>query len=35
MFGKIIGKYVLYRGKNCTIENGIEYLNVSEYLNNL
>lgn len=35
MFGKIIGKYVLYRGNNCTIENGIEYLNVSEYLNNL
>lgn len=30
-FGKIIGKYVLYRGENGSLGD-IEYLNVSEYL---
>ncbi len=33
-FGKIIGKYVLYRGEDDEID-GIKYLNVSEYLKNL
>ena len=35
MFGKIIGKYVLYRGLYEKLENGVEYLNVSEYLKSL
>lgn len=35
MFGKIIGKYVLYRGLDEKLENGVEYLNVSEYLKSL
>ena len=33
-FGKITHKYVLYTGKN-SIVNGIEYLNVEEFLTNL
>lgn len=33
-FGKITGKYVLYRGSDETTA-GIEYLNVSEYLKGL
>ena len=31
-YGKIVGKYVLYRGENAVLENGIEYKNVEEYL---
>ena len=30
-FGKITGKYVLYRGKNCIVDD-ITYLNVEDYL---
>ena len=34
-FGKITGKYVLYRGSGGVTTAGIEYLNVSEYLKGL
>ena len=34
-FGKITGKYVLYRGSDGKMTAGIEYLNVSEYLKGL
>jgi hypothetical protein len=30
-FGKIVGKYVLYRGENITVD-GIKYLNVEQFL---
>ena len=30
-FGKIKGKYVLYRGKNTSFK-GVKYLNVEEFL---
>ena len=33
-FGEIKGRYVIYRGKS-SLENGIEYLNVEEYLRGL
>jgi len=33
-FGKITGKYVIYRGKTQDVD-GIKYVNVEEYLNNL
>ena len=33
-FGKITGKYVIYRGETQDV-NGIQYLNVEEYLKNL
>lgn len=33
-FGSILGKYVLYRGESRVVE-GIQYLNVEEYLRNL
>ena len=33
-FGKIAGKYVIYRGKTQDMD-GIKYVNVEEYLNNL
>ena len=33
-FGKIAGKYVIYRGKTQDVD-GIKYVNVEEYLNNL
>ena len=33
-FGTITGKYVIYRGEACE-ENGIQYLNVEEYLKSL
>ena len=33
-YGNIIGKYVLYRGKDETV-NGIQYLNVEKYLGQL
>ena len=33
-FGKIMGKYVIYRGKTQDVD-GIKYVNVEEYLNNL
>lgn len=33
-YGKIIGRYVIYRGES-TETNGIEYLNVKEYLSGL
>ena len=31
-FGPITGKYVLYRGVDLVMENGITYRNVEEYL---
>jgi hypothetical protein len=31
-YGRMTKKCVLYRGKNCVLENGIEYRNVEEYL---
>ena len=34
-YGKITKKRVIYRGKSCFLENGIEYLNVEEYLKSL
>ena len=34
-FGKITGKYVLYRGSDGVTTAGTEYLNVSEYLKGL
>ena len=33
-FGRITGRYVIYRGENFT-ENGVEYVNVEEYLKSL
>ena len=33
-FGKIAGKYVIYRGKTQEVD-GIQYVNVEEYLNGL
>lgn len=35
MFGRIVGRYVLYRGENEKLDNGVEYLNVSEYLKSI
>ena len=34
-YGKITRKCVIYRGESCILENGIEYLNVEEYLKSL
>ena len=34
-YGKIKKKVVIYRGENATLENGIEYRNVEEYLKSL
>ena len=34
-YGKITKKVVVYRGENTTLENGIEYRNVEEYLKSL
>lgn len=34
-FGKITNKYVLYRGNDLTLDLGIEYLNVSNFLKKL
>ena len=34
-FGRIIGKYILYRGESGKVENGVEYINVTEYLKGL
>ena len=34
-YGKISGRYVLYRGEDCMLENGIQYLNVEKYLKTL
>ena len=33
-FGDIKGKYVIYRGESCIVD-GVQYVNVEEYLNNL
>ena len=33
-FGKIVGKYVIYKGESATVD-GIEYVNAEEYLKNL
>ena len=33
-FGKIVGKYVIYKGENATVD-GIEYVNAEEYLRKL
>ena len=34
-YGKVTRKCVIYRGESCTLENGIEYLNVEDYLRSL
>ena len=34
-FGPIRGRYVLYRGEDVTLENGVHYRNVERYLNDL
>ena len=34
-YGKITKKVVIYCGENATLENGIEYRNVEEYLKSL
>ena len=34
-YGKIVKKVVIYRGDNKTLENGIEYRNVEDYLKSL
>ena len=34
-FGPIRGRYVLYRGEDVALENGVHYLNVERYLNDL
>lgn len=34
-YGKITKKVVIYHGENTTLENGIEYRNVEEYLKSL
>lgn len=34
-YGKITKRVVIYRGKNVTLENGIEYKNVEEYLKSI
>lgn len=34
-FGKIRKRYVLYRGEDAVLENGIEYRNVEAYLKEL
>ena len=34
IFGEIVSKTVLYRGKNLDAENGVKYRNVEEYLKN-
>lgn len=34
-FGKIIRRMVLYNGENMSVENGIEYRNIGEYLKSL
>ena len=34
-YGKITKKVVIYRGENTTLENGIEYKNIEEYLKSL
>ena len=34
-YGKITKKVVIYRGENTTLENGIEYRNIEEYLKTL
>ena len=34
-FGPIRGRYVLYRGEDVALENGVQYRNVERYLNDL
>ena len=34
-FGPIRGRYVLYRGEDAALENGVQYRNVERYLNDL
>ena len=34
-YGPIKRRAVIYRGPSMTLENGIEYLNVEEYLRNI
>ena len=34
-YGKITKRVVIYRGENTTLENGIEYRNVEDYLKTL
>ena len=34
-YGKITKRVVIYRGENTTLENGIEYRNVEDYLKSL
>lgn len=34
-YGKILNKYVIYRGEDKVLDNGIKYINVESYLKNL
>ena len=34
-FGRIVGRYVLYRGEDAEARRGVRYLNVENYLMNL
>ena len=34
-YGRVTRKAVIYRGQSTTLENGIEYINVEEYLKSL
>ena len=34
-FGPIRGRYILYRGEDVALENGVQYRNVERYLNDL
>ena len=34
-YGSITRKCVIYRGPSCVFENGVEYINVEEYLKSL
>lgn len=34
-FGRIIKKAVIYRGINKKLDNGIEYINIEDYLKSL
>ena len=34
-YGKITRKCIIYKGKSCMLDNGIEYINAEEYLTSL
>jgi len=35
MYGKIVDRVVLYNGESLTLDNGIKYINIREYLNKI